>query len=112
MGNMNTQLKNKVMRRIYIVAFMRRFLRPFAVKSFFLMVFTVLGATLVSITNVIKNGMYSSEGVLDFVTFFVRALSRTELYTQLLFVGIVTLVVWMIIDSIRSLEHKSSMSIA
>ncbi len=102
---MNAQLKSKIMRRVYTVAFMRRFLRPFVIKSTLLAVLISLGAVFVSITNVIKNGFYSSNGVFELLAFMFRALSQTEAFVQLLFIGIVTLVVWMIVDKIREIEH-------
>ena len=102
---MNTQLKEQIMRRVYIVAFMRRFLKPFVIKSAILVALVSLGATFVSVTNIIKNGVYSSDGVFDLLAFMFRALSRTEMFVQVLFVGIVALVLWMIVDKIREFEH-------
>ena len=84
---------------------MKRFLRPFVMKSTLLFVFVVMGMSFVSVTNVIKNGFYSSNGVFELLAFMFRALSQTEAFVQLLFIGIVTLVVWMIVDKIREIEH-------
>lgn len=102
MRDTHSQLKKSIMRRIYVVAFMKRFLRPFVMKSTFLFVFVVMGMSFVSVTNVIKNALYSSNGFFDVVSFILHALARTEFFIQVLFVGIITLILWLIMDAGRS----------
>lgn len=89
------------MRRVYIVAFMRKFLRPFILKSFFLTLFVGLGVSFVSVTNVMKNALAGSKGLNDVVVFILRAAYHAQLFVQILFVGIVFLLLWLCVDLLK-----------
>lgn len=107
MDALHTQLKKRIMRRVYIVAFMRRFLRPFVVKSAMLSVFVFVGAVSVSVPNVIQNALQSGRGGLSgFVTFIFDAFFQTDLFVKMVFLGIVVTLMWLVVDALRNLGHS------
>ena len=111
MHTSNSQFKRQVMRRVYIVAFTRRFLRPFVVKSALLSVLILAGAVSVSITNVVKNALASSHGdVFNLATFMLRAFFHTELFVQIVLSGIALILVTLVMDTVRNLENRHSLA--
>lgn len=107
MDALHKQLKTRIMRRVYIIAFMRRFLRPFVVKSFMFSMFLFIGAVSVSIPNVIQNALESGRGGLSgFVTFILAAFFQTDLFVKIVFLGIVVTLILLVVDAIHNLEHS------
>jgi hypothetical protein len=103
METTNTQLTKRIMRKVYIMAYMRRFLRPLVIKSALLSVFLLAGVSVVSVGNVLKNAWQSGHGdIFTILHYMYQAFTSTELVAQVIFVGIIVLSVWLIIDTVRN----------
>ena len=98
----NIQLKKRIMRRVYIISVMRRIFHPIVLKGIILAVFMVMGSILVSVPNVINNMNISSTNIGASFSFIVNALARTDILVQMVFLGSVFLVIWLIKDALRS----------
>ena len=101
MDAINTQLKKRIMRRIYIISVIRRIFHPIVLKGMTLAVFIVLGNVLVSVPNVINNMPISTNVGVSF-SFIMNALARTDTLVQMIFLGSVFLAVWLIKDALNS----------
>ena len=101
MSVVNTQLKKRIVRRVYIISVMRRFFHPIVLKGMILIVFIVVGNVLVSVPNVINNMPISTNVGASF-SFIMNALMRTDILVQIIFVGSVLLTMWLIKDAMRS----------
>ena len=97
----NTQLKKRIMRRVYIVSVIGRIFHPTVLKSVILAVFMVMGSILVSVPNVINNMPVSTDISASF-SFIMNALVRTDVLVQIIFLGSAILTVWLIKDALRS----------
>jgi len=103
MNATNTQLKKQIMRRIYIIAFMKQIFHPVIIRSAVLIVFMIVVNVFVSTINVIKN-MTSLAGVEAFSRFLMEAFLHTEALVQVLLSGTIVLAVWLVIDITRKLS--------
>lgn len=83
-----TQLKKKIMRRVYLAFFLRRMASPLAVKSYMLVAFLGFLVSQVSVSNVAAN-MPRVTDIAALYRFSLGAFLNTEFIVQLLSVGIV-----------------------
>ena len=86
MQRIDTQLKKKIMKRIYFAYFLRKVFNPFTMKIYALISFAGVLASQVSLVNVIAN-MPSATNVGALFRFYVSAFLNTEFAVQLLSVG-------------------------
>ena len=95
----NTQLKKRIMRRVYIVSVMKRMFNPVALKSIMLVLFMITASFLVSIPNVINNMLLASDTKISFI---LEAFLQTETIVQMVSLGSIFLIIWLIKDALQS----------
>jgi len=95
----NIQLKKRIMRRVYIISVMRQMFNPVVLKSIMLVVFVVVASLLVSIPNVINNMLLASDTKIDFI---LEAFIQTETLVQMVLLGSIFLITWLIKDALQS----------
>ncbi len=101
MSAVNTQLKKRIIRRVYIISVMRRVFHPTVLKSIILTVFMVMGSILVSVPNIISN-MPLITDINASLSFVLRAFLHTETLVQMVSLGSTILAIWLIKDALRS----------
>ena len=109
MNATNTQLKQHIMRRVYIVAFARRFLRPLVVKSTLLVAFVGFGFALVSVPNVLGN-IFVRQSFSEAIVYVLHLAVQTEFIVQFVLLGIIILFADVMIDLLKQLHfggHKN-----
>ncbi|OHB17958.1 MAG: hypothetical protein A2749_03020 [Parcubacteria group bacterium RIFCSPHIGHO2_01_FULL_45_26] len=85
-SNTNNEIKSKVMRRVYIVSYIRRALSPMALKLY-AVVFLLWGiGRQVFVAKVIENAPSFSSPLAD-LHFFTNAFLGTEFLVQILVLG-------------------------
>ena len=99
MSVVNTELKKRIMRRIYIISVMRQIFHPIVLKSIMLVVFVVVTSLLVSIPNVINNMLLASDTKISFI---LEAFLQTETLVQMVSLGSIFLITWLIKDALQS----------
>lgn len=100
MSTENKHLKGRIMRRVYIVSFLRQFLSPFLFRGVVLFMFITLGNVLVSVPNVISN-ISIFTNVNSVIFFLLDAFLHTEFLVQMVLVSSVVLTVWLFKDFLR-----------
>ena len=95
----NIQLKKRIMRRVYIISVMRRVFHPVVLKGVILVIFVVVGNILVSVPNVINNMLLASDTKINFL---LEAFSQTETLVQMISLGSIFLITWLIKDALQS----------
>lgn len=104
MSMANTQLKNRIMRRVYAWYWVRQLTSPVLRASVF--VVTVFGLTqIVSIPSIIANALTTS-GLSGFMRLMADALVHTENSVLLFLFIALALAVWFIVDSIEVLGEQ------
>jgi len=106
MSTENKQLKKIIMRRVYIVSFLRQFLCPFIFRGIVLFLFIVLGNVLVSVPNVINNISIFTD-VKALLLFLLEAFLHTEFLVQMVLSISIILTVWLLKDFLRILSFLS-----
>ena len=104
----NTQLKEKIMRRVYVVAFVRRFLRPLVIKSVLFGLFLGSGFVVVSVPNVLEN-VFNRQSFSEAVVYVFHLIAQTEFIAQFVLSGIIILFAGVIVDVLKHLHvsgHK------
>ena len=101
MDAINTQLKKRIMRRIYIISFLKRIFDPIVLKSIILAIFVIIGNILVSVPNVVNNMPFITDiGALS--DFIMNAFLHTETLVQIILLVSMILAAWLIRDMLRS----------
>ena len=97
-------LTRRIMRRIYVIAAIRVVLHPLVLKTLIAGVFFWQSTAFVSYRNVIANApnFFNLESN---VRFFSGALAHTSTVTLYLYLGILLMIGWMIVDMAR---HKTA----
>lgn len=88
MEKTNTQLKKKIMRRIYLTFLLRKVFNPVTLKVYTLAVFYGFLATKISLNNVIEN-MPNITDIGALYNFYTYAFLNTEFTVQVLLVGVI-----------------------
>ena len=103
----NIKLKRQIMRRVYVISFLKRVLHPFVLKGAVLVALLTVGSILVSVPNVIANMMSAIKAgsVFDFI---INTILRTEVFVQVVFLSVIVLVAWFIVDAVRSFSLSES----
>ena len=102
----NIQLKKRIMRRVYVISFLKRVFHPFILKGAVLVVLIIVGSVLVSVPNVIAN-MVSAVKAGSFFSFAINTILQTEVLVQIVFLNSLVLVAWLIVDAVRSFSLSS-----
>lgn len=97
----NIELKKRIMRRIYIISVIRQVFHPVVFKSIILLGFLVVANLLVSIPSVINNMLVASDTKIDFI---LKAFLQTETLVQLVSLGSIFLIIWLIMDAVKGLS--------
>src|SRR3989338_2094301 len=95
--NPNSAFKARVMRRIYIVTYLRRALSPFAIRCYLALGLVWTIGQKVWVARVVEN----SPGIahpLDLAAFFAKSFSHTEVLVQVLTLGIAFFFIWLLAD--------------
>ena len=100
-NNMSTELKTKVMRRVYMVTYLRRALSPFALKSYGAIFSIWAMSKFVWVARVIENAPSVSNPMGDF-RFFTSAFVNTDLIVQALILTTVAFGLWLVKDLVSS----------
>ncbi|HEY4518276.1 MAG TPA: hypothetical protein VJG48_01465 [Candidatus Paceibacterota bacterium] len=93
----NLEFKNKVMRRIYIVAYLRRALSPFAIKCYLALGLLWQIGHYVWVDRVVQNAPGLAHPLAT-ASFFANAFSQTEALVQILSLGIIVCLLWLVAD--------------
>lgn len=99
---MNTQLKNKIMRRVYAVWLVKKVFSPVVVKAAILLAFIWQMTAYVSFGNVMAN-----IPSLTAYNFYWNAFANTETISQLLALGSMFLVAWLVRDIYKNIPTFS-----
>ena len=100
-------MRREVMRRVYIIFFLRTVVKPFAMKAAFLMVLAASGTIFVSIQQVWGN-MPSPAKIAAFIKFVLSAFQNTEFAVQALSLALVVLAVFAFRDLTRVVRFLSA----
>lgn len=95
---MTDQLKKRIMRRIYVIFFLKRVFSEFALKTYAFVGLMWAGVSLVSVGNVFKNMLNVSGGLDDFYNFFTYAFLHTTMVVQMLFIGFIITMLSILLD--------------
>lgn len=93
-------MKTRVMRRVYAIWLAKQVVNPFSIKVLGLALMLAKVREYASVKHVLRNSP-SFMNPLDTVSFFGNALSRTELVTDLLVLGMVVVVVLLFRDTMK-----------
>ncbi|HEY4515152.1 MAG TPA: hypothetical protein VJJ22_03275 [Candidatus Paceibacterota bacterium] len=104
---MNSNLKTKVMRRVYMVNYIRRAISPFAIKCYVSLISMFIFSRLVWIDRVVQNAPNVSHPF-DTARFFTNAFANTELAVQALVLAIFAIGLWLVRDIVFSRRLTSS----
>lgn len=93
----NPNLKKKIMRRIYALWFYKKITSPFAAELFFLVAIFFGLTAYVSLKNIFNNtpSVFSPGAVAGF---FASAFYQTEMIVQVLFVGMLASLIFLLKD--------------
>jgi hypothetical protein len=101
----NKQLRQAIMRRVYLVYALRLMLRPMTLKLFALGAGSIGIVSLVSLSNVFANmaALGSAAGVSQFILY---AVTHTEIPVQLSLAAIVLALIWLARDLARRVSSE------
>lgn len=102
----NQELKNNIMRRVYVIFFLRKLTSLFAIKVSALALLFVSANFLVSVRDVLIN-MPDMQHLNAVYHFYLSAFLHTELPVQLLIVAVLTLFVFIVKDIIYGTRKPS-----
>jgi len=100
----NINLKNRIMRRVYLISFIRRVLSPVAVKLYVTAFLFSLLLVNVSVSNVLANTRSFAPG--DLIYFYKFAFMNTEILTQISLLGILSLAGLIVFSNLRIILFK------
>ena len=95
MTKLETQLKNKIMRRVYAVWILKKVLSIVFLQAAILFGFFVEFLREVSVISVIRN-LAASSDILSDINYFFYAFVHTEITVQLYLLGIASIASWFI----------------
>jgi len=101
MQRIDTQLKKKIMRRVYFTYFLRKVFNPFAIKIYTIVSFAGFIASQVSLVNVVAN-MPSMTNIDALYRFSTSAFLNTEFVVQLLSVGALVTIFLLLKDIVKT----------
>lgn len=101
MENINTQLKKKIMRRVYLAYFLRKAFNPLTMKAYLIVSFAGFIASQVSLANVVAN-MPSVTNISALYLFSTSAFLNTEFAIQLLSVGVLIAIFLLLKDIVKT----------
>ena len=84
-------LKRKIMRKVYMIWFLRRISSPFLVKTFFLALALTEAAFLYSLPDIFKNISLVSGHLPTLSGFMLSSFQQTDAISKLFFIGIMFL---------------------
>lgn len=105
----NEQIKQRVMRRVYLIHSIRRAFRPFALKWVALCALAGFAAVLVSLENVYAN-MPRLTNVGAVSQFYFNAFIHTELIVQAVLVGTLALSYLLVKDIKAGFQRRRSLA--
>ncbi len=103
---MDTALKNKIMRRVFATYLIKKAVNPMALQTYLLAFLTWQLFLYVSMPHIIANAPNILHGR-AFVEFYIQSFLRTQLIVQVLAVGILSLVIWIVRQMVYSLRRRS-----
>lgn len=106
MENIDEQLKNKIMRRIYIQFFIRKIFSPLLVKLYVMVSFLSFIVANISVGNVVANSP-SIFDVNSVYNFSLSAFINTEFIIQILSVGVLMVIILLAKDTVRIYSSSS-----
>ncbi|OGG47342.1 hypothetical protein A2671_01520 [Candidatus Kaiserbacteria bacterium RIFCSPHIGHO2_01_FULL_49_13] len=95
----NQELKIRIMRRVYVIYYVRKALSPRALKMYALIAACLGTASVVSVSNVLQNMPSDVAGI---SSFFIAAFANTKLIVQLLTAGAIVTLLALLADLVRS----------
>lgn len=101
---MNTMLKKRILRRVYVVYVLRRLFSPALVKVYILAALVWQASQRVSIGDVIANA--PGFNIAQWYTFSTWAFLHTEVLIQASVVAGAALVFWLLWDVLRYTPHS------
>lgn len=105
---MASALQNRIMRRVYVVSYLRRILSPLAVKLYASIVILWAIGKEVWVSKVIENSGNTSVGLINF---YASALWNAHLAVQVLVLAFAAVGVWFIKDIFSPAQSRLSHSI-
>lgn len=84
-------LKKKIMRKVYLIWFLRRISNPFLIKTFFLAAALTESAFYFSLPDIFKNISLVSGNFPTLSGFMISSFQRTDAISKLFFMGIMFL---------------------
>jgi len=103
----NTQLKNNIMRKVYMAFWARKLSSSLAVKTYALIAFVGIMAIQVSMKNVFLN-MPNTFDIAAIWRFSASAFANTELIVQALAVGAIASIVFVAKELMKNTFHQHS----
>src|SRR3989344_4070900 len=103
--NMENSIKSNVMRRVYMIWFLRRAFSPLAVKGYFVLALLWQLGERVWVRQIIANAPNATDIEASY-HFVFGAFSSTELAVRLISLGIITIGVWFIVDVVRNFSRS------
>jgi len=100
MENINTQLKKRIMRRVYTTFLIRKILSPLAVKMYVLAAFVGFSVQFVSVGNVVAN-MPRLTDLSALYNFSTSAFLNTEFAMQILSAGVLVAIFLLLKDIVK-----------
>jgi hypothetical protein len=101
MENINTQLKKKIMRRVYFTYYLRKVFSPLAIKAYLLISFVGFISSQVSFANIMAN-MPSITNISALYHFYTSAFLNTGFIVQLLSVGMLLAIFLLLKDIVKT----------
>lgn len=102
-------LKARIMRRIYLIWFLRQISSPFLIKTFFLGLALTEAAFFYSLSNIFKNISLASSNFPTLSSFMFSSFQKTDALSKLFFIGLMLLLglfLHQIYISISSRKHQ------
>ena len=96
MQNINTQFKSKIMRRVYIISYLRTLLAPVPLKLYATAIVLWSIGREVWVSRVLENA--PGDSVSNNFSFFANAVWHTEFMVQVLVLGFIALSLWLLRD--------------
>lgn len=111
MKSLGTKIKNRVLRRVYLIYFLRQVFRPSFVRIYILLALLWQASVRVSLGSVVKNAPSIQEPY-NVYSFVSSALASTEAIIQILSAGVSVLIVWLIVDFSRPFFQDRGKAVA
>ena len=83
-SNQNLILKKRIMRKIYLLWFLKKINSPVSIKTGIFLISATLAGYYISFISIFKNALKSSHSPIDLTSFFVRSFSYADLPSKLI----------------------------